>query len=139
MKDDVMSPRVQFPSPGVPFDVRSRARTIIWPLNVWAAERQWDSKDKCLSINKQVEPQQEFNKYIRTYIVTAMIIHQQWHFQHHSQRQQEAFTNIGRYVHSLLLINFTGRENYTYRLAVHIRHTRQSTHIQSQACNHSLQ
>ena len=56
-------------------------------------------------------------------------MHQQWHFKYHSQRQREAFTNICRYVHSLLLINFTDTENCTYRLAVHTRHSKQSTKL----------
>ena len=51
----MLSPRFQFPTPGVPFDVRPRARTIIWPMTVWAAEPQWDSKDKCRSIDNQIE------------------------------------------------------------------------------------
>jgi len=107
-------------------DVKPGARTIIWPLTVWTTEPQWDCKDKYRSTNNQVALTAGVQP-IHTYILTTISIHQQWHFEHHSQRQQEAFTNIGRYVHSLLLINSTEAENCTYRLAVHIRHSSQST------------
>ena len=107
-------------------------------LTVWAAEIQWDSKDRCRSVNNQVTLTAGVQQ-IHTYIVTTINIHQQCHFKYHSQRQREAFSDIRRYIHSVLLINFTDTEYCTYRLAVHIRHSSQSTHIQSQTGNHSLQ
>ena len=108
------------------------------PLTVWAAEPQWDGKDKCRSIDNQVALTAGVQQ-IHTYIVTMVNVHQQWHIKYHRQRQREAFTNICRYVHSLLLINFTDTENYTYRLVIHIPHSRQRTHIQSQTGNRPLQ
>jgi len=119
-------------------DGKPGARTIILSLTVWAAKPQWDSKDKCLSINNQVALTAGVQQ-IHTYIVTTISIHKQWHFKYHNQRQREAFTNIRRYIHSLLLMNFTDTENCTYRLAVHTRHSKQSTYIQSQTGYRSLQ
>ena len=107
-------------------------------LTVWAAELQWDSKDRCRSIKNQVTLTAGV-QHIHTYIVTTMIIYQQWHFKYNSQRQREAFSDIRRYIQSVLLINFTDTEYCTYRLAVHIRDSSQSTHIQSQTGYRCLQ